>query len=44
MAVIEYQRGNIDSAINYGEKSYREQENFQAAYNLSLWYYNTLNF
>ena len=39
MAVILCQQGNIDSAINYADKSFREIPSFEAAYNLSLWYY-----
>lgn len=41
LAVIESKKGNVDSAINYGEKSFRELPNFEAAYNLSIWYFKT---
>jgi tetratricopeptide (TPR) repeat protein len=41
LAVIESKRGNIDSAINYAEKSWREVPNLEAAYNLSIWYFKT---
>lgn len=44
MAVISCREGNMELAINYAEKSYRCNPNFEACYNLSLWYYNNLQF
>jgi tetratricopeptide (TPR) repeat protein len=41
LAVIEAKKGNVDAAINYGEKSWREMPNLEAAYNLSIWYFKT---
>jgi tetratricopeptide repeat protein 8 len=41
VAVMEARQGKVESAINYAEKSYREAANFEAAYNLSLWYLQT---
>ena len=41
LAVILSQQGKTETAINYCEKSYREAANFEAAYNLSLWYYQS---
>jgi tetratricopeptide repeat protein 8 len=41
LAVIESKRGNVDSALNYAEKSWREVPNLEAAYNLSIWYFKT---
>jgi tetratricopeptide (TPR) repeat protein len=41
LAVIESIKNNLDSAINYAEKSFKEIANFEAAYNLSIWYYKT---
>ena len=28
MGIIEFKKGNIEAAINYSEKSFREQPNF----------------
>ena len=44
LAVIQCERGNIESGINLAEKSFREQANFEAAYNLSIWYYQKFQF
>lgn len=41
VAVVEARQGRVEAAINYAEKSYRESANFEAAYNLSLWYLQT---
>ena len=39
--MIEAKKGQVEAAINYGEKSFREFANFEAAYNLSIWYFKT---
>lgn len=44
LAVISDRQGNTDWAINYAEKSFRVNPNFEASYNLSLWYFNNLQF
>ena len=41
LAVIESRKGNIDAAINYAEKSWREAQSLEAAYNLAVWYFKS---
>ena len=41
LAVIESRKGNIDAAVNYAEKSWREAQSLEAAYNLSIWYFKS---
>ena len=35
---------NIETAINWCEKSFKEFSNFEAAFNLSIWYFETSNY
>jgi tetratricopeptide (TPR) repeat protein len=43
IGVIE-SKTSVEVAINWGEKSFREFPNFEAAFNLSIWFFETSNF
>lgn len=40
MAVLNSKNNNIDGAIMFAERSYKASPEFDAAYNLSIWYFN----
>lgn len=44
LAVITFREGKTDWAINYAEKSFRVVPNFEACYNLSIWYFQGSQF
>jgi tetratricopeptide repeat protein 8 len=44
LGVIMSRQGKAGEAINYAEKSFRSQANFEAAYNLSIWYFSGSQF